>query len=319
MVVVPTVTLNNGRKCPILGLGTWLSAPGECAATTKYAIEVGYRHIDAAWLYSNEKEVGQGVRQAIAENTVKREDMFITTKLWNTFHERQDVVPAMKRSLENFGLDYVDLYLIHWPVAAKVTDGVIDINLPFKNMAYYDHDFCETWKGMEECVDLGLTKSIGLSNFNSEQVQRICDSARIKPAMNQVEVTPLLNQKKLIAFCKERGIHITAYSPFGSPGRPWKKSEDPVIDFEDPRLVKIGKKYGKTTSQVILRYLIHLGTIPVPKSSNKERIKQNIDIFNFELNPEEIQVLDGFNCDFRSVAAEELAGSNQYPFRGVEF
>ncbi|XP_050311287.1 aldo-keto reductase family 1 member B1-like [Anthonomus grandis grandis] len=314
----PTVTLSNGVKCPAIGLGTWLSPPGECAKATKHAIHVGYRSIDAAWLYGNEKEVGEGVREAIAEGIIKREDIFITTKLWNVFHEKEDVVPALKRSLENFGLDYVDLYLIHWPVACKTT-GKFDIHLPFKDAIYYDHDFCETWKGMEECVDLGLTKSIGLSNFNSKQVQKILDSARIKPVMNQVEVNPLLNQKKLIKFCHDRGIHITAYSPLASPARPWKKPDDPVLKLDDPKLVNIGNKYGKTSSQVILRYLIQLGTIPVPKSSNMDRIKENFEVFDFELSPEDMAVLDSFNRDFRSVAATELAKSNQYPFRGVEF
>ncbi|CAG9765107.1 unnamed protein product [Ceutorhynchus assimilis] len=313
-----TFLLPNGQKIPMLGLGTWLSPPGKCAQTVKYAIEVGYRHIDAAWLYGNEMEVGEGVRKAIEEGIVKREDLFITTKLWNTFHEKDDVLPALKKSLENFGLSYVDLFLMHWPVACKNT-GTFDIQLPFKDAVYYDHDFCETWKAMEECVDLGLVKSLGVSNFTSKQLQRIIDIARVKPTINQIEVTPLLNQKKLIAFCKEKDIYVTAYSPFGSPARPWRKDGEPVLNLQDPRLVGIGKQYNKNGAQVVLRYLIQLGTFPIPKSANPARIQENIDIFDFELSKEDMKVLDGFNKDFRCVHAEELMESNEYPFKDCEF
>ncbi|XP_969383.2 aldo-keto reductase family 1 member B1 [Tribolium castaneum] len=318
MVVAPLITLNNGKKCPQLGLGTWLSEPGEVQKAVKHAIETGYRHIDCAMLYGNEKEIGEAIREKIADGTVKREELFIVTKLWNTFHEREKVVPTCKKSLENFGLDYLDLYLIHWPVAQKIK-GEFNIKLPFKDAVGIDYDYVETWKGMEECVDLGIAKSIGLSNFNSKQLERVLQNARIKPVMNQVEVSPNLNQKKLIQFCKARSVQITAYSPFGSPARPWAKPGDPVLRLDDPKLVKIGQKYDKTASQVILRYLIQLGTIPIPKSSNPQRIEQNIDVFDFELSEEDMKIVDSFNCNGRAVHAEELKGLPHYPFEGVEF
>ncbi|CAH1975325.1 unnamed protein product [Acanthoscelides obtectus] len=317
-MAAPLISLNNGLKCPALGLGTWLSAPGEVKEAVKCAISIGYRHIDCAWLYGNEKEIGEGIREKLNDGTVKREDLFIVTKLWNTFHEREKVVPACRESLKNFGLDYVDLYLVHWPCAQKHT-GKIDFNLPFKDAVNINYDFVDTWRGMEECVNLGLAKSVGLSNFNSKQVQRILDNAKIKPVMNQIEVSPNINQKKLIKFCKDRDIEITAYSPFGSPARPWAKPGEPVVRLDDPKLIDIGKKYGKTSSQVILRYLIQLGTIPIPKSSNKERIKLNIQVFDFELTAEDMKVLDCYNCDGRAVHAEELKDSPDYPFKGVEF
>ncbi|RZC32847.1 aldose reductase [Asbolus verrucosus] len=315
MVKVPLITLNNGLKCPQLGLGTWLSAPGEVKKAVKHAINVGYRHIDCAMLYGNEKEIGEAIREKIADSTVKREEMFIVTKLWNTFHETEKVVPTCKKSLENFGLDYLDLYLIHWPVAQKIK-GELNIQLPFKDAVGIDYDYVDTWKGMEECVRLGLSKSIGLSNFNSKQVQRVLDNSTIKPVMNQIEVSPNINQKKLIKFCMDRDIHITAYSPFGSPARPWAKPGDPVLRLDDPKLVAIGKKHRKTASQVILRYLIELGTIPIPKSSNETRIEQNIDVFDFQLSKDDIAILDSFNCDGRAVAADELKGLPHYPFEG---
>ncbi|KAJ8982323.1 hypothetical protein NQ317_006668 [Molorchus minor] len=291
------------------------AAPGEVQEAVKHAIGVGYRHIDCAWLYGNEKEIGEAIKEKIEDETVKREDLFIVTKLWNTFHNIEHVVPACKDSLANFGLDYLDLYLMHWPVAQKNV-GKVNIQLPFKDAEYTDYDYVDTWKGLEECVRLGLTKSIGVSNFNSKQLQRLLDSANIKPVMNQIEVNPNLNQKKLIKFCRDRSVDVTAYSPFGSPARPWAKPGDPKLSLDDPKLVEIGKKYGKTSSQVILRYLIQIGTIPIPKSTNPGRLKQNIDVFDFELIPEDMEVVDSFNCNGRAVHAEELMGSKEYPFRG---
>ncbi|CAH0563503.1 unnamed protein product [Brassicogethes aeneus] len=314
MAKAPTVILSNDVKCPQLGLGTWLSPPGEVQKAVKHAIDCGYRYFDCAMLYGNEAEIGQGIREKIADGTVTRDELFIVTKLWNTFHERDQVVPTCRQSLENFGLDYVDLYLIHWPVAQKLS-GPFNINLPFDNAACYNHDFVDTWRGMEECVDLGIAKSIGVSNFTNEQLQRVLDAARIKPVMNQVEVTPNLNQKSLIKYCKDRGVQVTAYSPFGSPARPWKKPGDPDVSLDDPKLMSIGKKYGKTTSQVILRYLVELGAIPIPKSQNPKRIEMNIDIFDFTLDDEDMKAMDSFNCNGRAVHAMELMGSNEYPFK----
>lgn len=284
----------------------------------QYAIDVGYRHFDCAMLYGNEKEIGDGLRAKLAEGAVKREDLFIVTKLWNTFHEREAVVPTCRKSLENFGLDYVDLYLIHWPVAQKLTSP-LDWEVPFRDVVGYDYDYVDTWKGMEECVKLGLAKSIGVSNFNSVQVERVLQAAEIKPVMNQIEVTPILNQKKLIKFCKERGIEVTAYSPFASPTRTWARPDDPALSLTDPRLVKIGEKYGKKPAQVVLRYLVQLGTLPIPKSANKTRIVENMQIFDFELDSDDMAVMDTFECNGRVVPGEELKGLPHYPFEGVEF
>lgn len=159
--------------------------PNVVGQAIKDAIDIGYRHIDCAMLYGNEKEIGYAIKQKIEDGTVKREELFIVTKLWNTFHEKEKVIPTCKKSLENFGLDYLDLYLIHWPVAQK-TLGELNAKYPFSNAIGIDYDYVNTWKGMEECVKLGLTKSIGLSNFNSKQVQRIYENSTIKPVMNQV-------------------------------------------------------------------------------------------------------------------------------------
>lgn len=313
----PLVTLNNGMQIPALGLGTWQSTVGEVGEVVRNAIEIGYRLFDCAWLYSNEKEIGEGLRSKIREGTVKREELFIVTKLWNTFHHEEDVVPACKESLKNFGLDYVDCYLMHWPCAQKSV-GKLNPTLPFANIADEEYDITKTWKAMEECVKLGLVKSIGLSNFNSQQIKRILDNCTIKPVLNQIEVTPFMNQKKLIKFCRDYSIEIMAYSPLGSPTRGWLKANDLVLALDDARLKNIGNKYGKSGAQVVLRYVYQQGAIPIPKSSNVERLKQNIDIFNFELNKDDISVIDEFNCGVRVCHAEEMKNNQEYPFNLVE-
>ncbi|KAJ8921935.1 hypothetical protein NQ315_008569 [Exocentrus adspersus] len=309
-----SIELNNKLTCPQLGLGTWQSAPGDIYNAVKHAISIGYRHIDCAWIYGNEKEVGRAIKEKIEDKTVTREELFIVTKLWNLFHSRNQVVPACKESLSNLGLDYIDLYLVHWPVAQTISEiKTIDLSL-IKDANFVDVDYVETWEGMEDCVRLGLAKSIGLSNFNTKQVRRVLDHAKIKPVMNQIEVSPNLTQKKLIKFCKDNDIAVTAYSPLGSPARPWAKPGDGVVSLDNPQIVSIGEKYGKTSAQVILRFLVQIGTIPIPKSSNKERVEKNIDIFDFELTPEEVKVLESFNCDGRAVPADDFKASKYFPF-----
>ena len=315
-----TLALSNGQKVPVLGLGTWQAAddPGVVEQAVRDAVDAGYRHFDCAYIYGNEKEIGKALREKIAEGVVKREDLFITTKLWNTCHRKEKVIPTCKKSVENFGLDYVDLYLIHWPVSyAENAKGLFPVDEK-GNALYGNEDYTDTWRGMEECVKLGLTKSIGLSNFNSEQIERILSVAEIKPVMNQVECHQNLNQKKLREFCAKRGIAITAYSPLGSPARPWAKPGDPSVTVQAPEILAISEKYGKTPAQVVLRYLVDIGTIPIPKSSSKERIGQNISIFDFKLTPEEVATIDKLDCGARICAATEFKGHKDYPFN-IEF
>ncbi|KAK9295924.1 hypothetical protein QLX08_009894 [Tetragonisca angustula] len=318
-MTAPTHTLSNGQQIPVLGLGTWQGGddPTVVEQAVRDAVDAGYRHFDCAYIYRNEKEIGKVLRDKIAEGVVKREDLFITTKLWNTMHKREDVVPACKKSLENFGFDYIDLYLVHWPVAFDKTDRMDLWPVDEKgNPMYGNVDLLDTWRGMEKCIKLGLTKSIGLSNFNSQQIDYILSAAEIKPVMNQVECHPNLNQKKLRDFCAQRGISITAYSPFGSPKRTWAKSTDPQVAIETPEIVAISQKYGKTPAQVVLRYLIDIGTIPIPKSSSKERIKQNMSIFDFKLTPEEIETINSLDCGLR--ICPMFKGHVDYPFN-IEF
>ncbi|XP_057668948.1 aldo-keto reductase family 1 member B1-like [Diorhabda carinulata] len=311
---VPLIKLNNGRTIPAFGLGTWKSKPGEVTQAVKDAIDAGYRHIDCAYYYENEAEVGAALKEKIASGVVKREELFITSKLWPSFMRPDLVEPTLKESLKNLCLDYLDLYLIHWPAALK-EGGALLPKRPDHDVlcVFSDVDYIDTWKAMEEVAKKGLAKSIGVSNFNKRQLERVLENATIKPVNNQIECHPYLNQKKLIAFCKSKNIAVTAYSPLGSPDRPWAKPTDPILT-EDPKVKAIAEKYKKSSAQVILRYLFQQGVIPIPKSVNKKRITENINIFDFELTPEDVAVFDTFDCNGRVCWFVEAVGHPHYPF-----
>ncbi|XP_049544031.1 aldo-keto reductase family 1 member B1-like [Anopheles darlingi] len=305
-----TVTLNNGFQMPVLGLGTYGLRGSNGVEAVKAAIDAGYRHIDTASAYENEAEVGQAIREKILDGTIKREDIFVTTKLWNTSHEPPQVLPAFEKSLANLQLDYIDLYLMHTPIGANASaDGEDEI--------LNEVDYVATWKAMEHLLKTGHVRSLGVSNFNSEQLTRVIEHGSTKPVVNQVECHVRLNQKKLIKFCKDRDIVITAYSPLYRPGRMLRPSEDPLEPkhpFDDTRVKEIAQRYGKSPAQVLLRYLIDIGTVPIPKSGNPERIRQNLNVFDFALTPEEVVTLDGLQTGERLVRFESDIAHRHYPF-----
>ncbi|XP_059488021.1 aldo-keto reductase family 1 member B1-like [Neocloeon triangulifer] len=309
---VPKVKLYNGVEMPIFGLGTWKSKPGEVTQAVKDAIDVGYRHIDCAHVYGNEQEVGQGIGQKIKEGVCTREELFITSKLWNTFHRPDLVLPACKQTLKDLGLEYLDLYLIHWPVGYKEGESKFPADAD-GNTLFSEVDYVDTWPEMEKLVESGLVKSIGISNFNSEQIERVLKVAKIKPAVLQVECHPYLNQKKLMAFCKERKIAITAYSPLGSPDRPWAKPEDPQL-LDDKKLKEIAERLKRSPAQILIRYQIERGNIVIPKSVTKSRIAENFDVFDFELSKEDVEHLDTFDCNGRICPILPAKNHTHYPF-----
>lgn len=298
---------------PALGLGTFQSKPNEVAEAVEHAIDGGYRHIDTAFVYGNEKEVGQAIKKKIVEGLVKREDIFLVTKLWCIHHDPSKVEYACRKSLENLGLDYIDLYLMHNPVGFKYVDD--STPQPKEegstNVITNDVDYVDTWKAMEQLVKKGLVRSIGLSNFNAEQTKRVVENCEIKPVTNQVECHLELNQKKLREFSAKYGIVITAYCPLAQHNAAEKK---PAFMYDD-RTAAIGKKYNKTPAQVAIRYLFQIGTIPIPKSVTNSRIDENINIFDFQLSPEDMKVLDGFDCGNRIAKWSFIDASHKYfPF-----
>ncbi|XP_064630730.1 aldo-keto reductase family 1 member B1-like [Lineus longissimus] len=290
--------LNSGHKVPAIGLGTWLPKPGDVATAVSHAIKAGYRHIDCAYAYFNEEEVGKGIKEALDSGCCKREDLFVTTKLWNNYHRRDLITKVCKGSLEKLGLDYVDLFLVHWPTAyvEEKEDLPIGEDGKFIVSTAPNSGILDTWQGMEECVKLKLAKSIGVSNFNSKQIEKILKAAKIKPANLQIEAHPYFGNGKLVKFALDRGITVTAFSPFGSPDRDWAKPDDPFI-LKDEKVKKMAEKYGKTPAQVVLRWNLQRGLIVIPKSVTPSRIDQNIDVFDFKLSADDTKMLNSLHAD----------------------
>ncbi|XP_055624783.1 aldo-keto reductase family 1 member B1-like [Toxorhynchites rutilus septentrionalis] len=315
---IPNAIFNNGNSIPMIGLGTWGSpGGGQVAQAVKDAIDIGYRHIDCAMAYQNEHEVGEGVTAKIKEGVIKREDIFITSKLWNTFHRPDLVEGALRTTLNSLMLDYLDLYLIHWPVGYKEGVELFPYGPDGKTYIFSDVDYVETWKAMEKLVGLGLVKNIGLSNFNIKQVQRVLDIARIKPVTNQIENHPYLNQAKLTAFCADKGIIVTAYSPLGSPTRPWVTKDDIVL-MEDGTVHAVAKKYAKDPAQILIRYQIQLGHVVIPKSVTRSRIVSNFDVFSFSLDASDMKQLAGLERNERISPEFGAYGHPHHPFEKEE-
>lgn len=266
MTQVPSITLNNAVQIPQLGFGTFQIPPEQTRETTLAALEAGYRHIDTAEMYDNEKEVGQAVRGS----GLDRAEVFVTSKLDNAAHAHDDALQAFDRTMEELGLDYLDLFLIHWPLPGK-------------------GDFVETWRALEEIYRSGRSKAIGVSNFQPHHLRRLLEGSDVVPAVNQIEVHPYLTQDDVRAFGAEHEIVTEAWSPI---------AQGKVLD--DPTINRIAERVGKTPAQVTLRWHIQRGDVIFPKSVTQKRIQENFDLFDFELSEGDIGEITALNRNERT-------------------
>ncbi|KAM9311511.1 estradiol 17 beta-dehydrogenase 5-like [Gastrophryne carolinensis] len=312
------ITLNNGHKMPTFGFGTY--APEKFSKSlveeaTKVAIEVGYRHIDCAYVYGNEAEVGRAIREKIADGTVRREELFYTGKLWSTFHSPELVRPILEKSLQQLQLEYMDLFLIHMPLSMKPGSDLFPVD-ENGQIIFHNVDLRDTWEALEKCLDAGLVRSIGVSNFNRKQLEMILNKPglKYKPVCNQVECHIYLNQKKLLEFCRSRDIALVGYSILGSSrDEKWIDQNAPIV-LEDPVLNTIAKKLNKSPAQVALRFFLQLGVVVLAKSFSPVRIKENFQVFDFSLSAEDMEELEALNRNYRYVDAKQYVDHPDFPF-----
>ncbi|XP_037933537.1 aldo-keto reductase family 1 member B1-like isoform X2 [Teleopsis dalmanni] len=297
----------------MIGLGTWNSSQADVVEAVRIALLVGYRHIDCAHVYRNEHIIGPALSAALDNQYLDRQDIFITSKLWNTFHRPDLVRPACKKTLKDLETSYLDLYLMHSPMAFREGSSLFPKDAHGK-LLFSTVSFIDTWKEMEKLVEDGLCKSIGVANFNEDQLKVLLENCKIPPAVNQIECHPFLIQKSLIEFCKSKGIAITAYSPLGSPNsHGWKGKNQPTI-IREYEVDKLSYEFEKTSAQVLIRYQLQRGNIVIPKSVNSSRIASNFDIEDFELSEQNMSSLDKLNRDFRFFTFSYAKHHPDYPF-----
>jgi D-xylose reductase len=297
---------NAVKSIPQVGFGLWKIPKDVCADAVYQAIKVGYRHLDSACDYGNEQEVGEGIKRAINDGLCTRKDLWVTSKLWNTFHRKEHVKPALERTLNDLQLDYLDLYMIHFPIAQpfvafeeryppewvfNAQEGVMHIE-PVPLM--------ETWRAMEAVFDEKLAHQIGVCNYNSGLLHDLMSYARVKPSMLQIESHPYLTQQRLIRLAKQYGLSVTAFSPLGALSYlelDMAKNSESVLD--QAVVKKAANRVDKTPAQVVLRWGIQRGNAIIPKTSKVERLKENLNIFDFTLSEDEMLAIDALNCNRR--------------------
>lgn len=302
------VLLNTGYKMPLLGLGTWKSDEGKLYQAVRWAIKAGYQHIDCAAVYGNERTVGQALHDAINEGDISRDALFITSKLWNSKHKKADVLPALEKTLLDLQLDYLDLYLIHWPIASNAAGEPLRLS---------DVPLTETWKEMEKQAKSGLIRSIGVSNFSIKKIKEIMQNSETVPAVNQIEAHPFLVQEELVDFCEKNTIAVTAYAPLGSGDRPsgMKESHEPSL-LKNPLILSISERMNVTPAQMLLAWGMARGMAVIPKSTDYGRIEENLNAVGVPLLEEDVKKISALDKHFRYVTGKGFV-NEFYPLEDI--
>ncbi|MBC7407139.1 MAG: aldo/keto reductase [Arcicella sp.] len=297
------LTFKNNDKMPVLGLGTWKSAKGEVYEVVRKAIEIGYRHFDCASFYGNESEIGMAISDAIKNGDVSREDLWITSKLWNNRHKKDDIQAACEITLKDLTLDYLDLYLIHWPVVLENQASYAQQSSDLISLS--EVPLTQTWQGLIDLKEKGLTKHIGVSNFSIKKINQIIEESGVVPEVLQIELHPFLQQPKILNFTQEKGIFLTGYCPLGSADRPAVRilADEPKL-FQQQIILDIAKDKDISPAQVILAWAVNRGTSVIPKSVNPERLKQNLEAADIELSTQEMTKMNSLDLHYRYIKGD---------------
>lgn len=286
------LALANGDQLPALGLGTWKAEPGQVGQAVQAAIRLGYRHIDCAKIYGNEAEIGAALAEMFARGEVRRDELWITSKLWNDAHQPSHVLPTLQQTLSHLQLEYLDLYLIHWPVAFR--HGVLYPEQTSDTVPLSAVPLVDTWRAMQDVHRQGLTRHIGVANFTRRKLQLLMDQGGQAPEVNQLELHPYLQQWPMLEFCQQHHILLTGYAPLGSAGRPehLKPADEPIL-LQDPTILPIAARHGVTPAQVLIQWGIARGVSVIPKSVRPERLAENFAAARVQLTADDLHQIKG--------------------------